>query len=134
MSELVLSPHPTREGYFVLARSFRYVGARDVFTVPEGFVTDFASVPRFLWPLLPPYGRHGRAAVVHDWLYLQRPEVTTRARGVMFRDLMPRRDADGIFRRIMIESGVPRWKAWLLWAGVRLGGWRSWGKRRTRGT
>lgn len=37
--------------------------------VPAGFVTDFASVPRALWPLLPPNGRYGKAAVIHDYLY-----------------------------------------------------------------
>jgi len=38
-------------------------------TVPAGFVTDFASVPRVLWSLFPPIGEYGKAAVVHDWLY-----------------------------------------------------------------
>jgi|SRR6185436_3141172 len=37
--------------------------------VPAGFITDFASVPRFLWWLLPPNGRYGKAAVIHDYLY-----------------------------------------------------------------
>lgn len=36
--------------------------------VPDGFVTDGASVPRALWWLFPPTGRYFLAAVVHDYL------------------------------------------------------------------
>lgn len=38
-------------------------------TVPAGFQTDFASVPRFFWRLFPPTGNYCPAAVIHDWLY-----------------------------------------------------------------
>jgi len=37
-------------------------------TVPAGYRTDFASIPRLVWPLLPPVGRGGKAAIIHDWL------------------------------------------------------------------
>jgi len=36
--------------------------------VPAGYATDFASIPRFFWRILPPWGNYGKAAVVHDWL------------------------------------------------------------------
>ena len=36
--------------------------------VPAGMITDFASVPRPLWNILPPTGGYGEAAVVHDHL------------------------------------------------------------------
>ena len=35
-------------------------------TVPAGYLTDGASVPRALWSLIPPWGAYGQAAVVHD--------------------------------------------------------------------
>jgi hypothetical protein len=38
-------------------------------TVPVGFVTDFASIPRAFWSLLRPDGIYAYAAVIHDWLY-----------------------------------------------------------------
>ena len=41
----------------------------DVIYVPEGYVTDLASVPRLLWALFPPHGRYAKAAIIHDWLY-----------------------------------------------------------------
>jgi hypothetical protein len=38
-------------------------------TVPAGFVTDFASTPRAIWAVLPPFGTYQKAAVIHDYLY-----------------------------------------------------------------
>ena len=46
----------------------RELGER-VIEVPQGFETDFASVPRFFWRVVPPWGRYSPAAVVHDYLY-----------------------------------------------------------------
>src|ERR1044071_7815295 len=43
----------------------------DTFTVPVGFVTDFATVPRFLIWKVRPYGPYTRAAVLHDWLLVE---------------------------------------------------------------
>jgi len=45
------------------------IGGLGVIHVPAGFITDFASVPRFFWRLFPPTGTYGKAAVVHDYLY-----------------------------------------------------------------
>lgn len=36
--------------------------------VPAGYLTDGASVPRIFWNLLPPWGKYGAAAIVHDYL------------------------------------------------------------------
>ncbi|NDU95703.1 DUF1353 domain-containing protein [Spirosoma terrae] len=38
-------------------------------TIPAGFCTDFASVPKLLWWIFPPVGDHILADVVHDYLY-----------------------------------------------------------------
>lgn len=60
-----------------VAREFRYmIGTEDSHmwvTVPAGYLTDGASVPRIFWSLIPPWGANGQAAVVHDLLceYLQ---------------------------------------------------------------
>lgn len=56
-----------------IAAPFDYaVGAPNGATivhVPVGFVTDFASIPRLFWNILPPTGWYGAAAVVHDYCY-----------------------------------------------------------------
>jgi hypothetical protein len=85
----------------------------DTFTVPSGFVTDLATVPRFLHWLTLPYGAYTRAAVLHDFLIVER---------INHRDSTLRvtsRDTDGIFRRIMQELGVGWAKRWTMWSAVR---------------
>lgn len=81
-------------------------------TVPLGFVTDFASVPRA--PLI--FWLCGdtsmEASVIHDYLYTIK--TFTRA------------SADAVLREASIASGVPRWRAWLMWAGVRCFGATHW--------
>lgn len=86
------------------------------FIVPAGFESDGASVPRFFWRVVfpPTDTRALRAAVIHDWLYRHQPKGWTRAQ------------ADALFRRLLIEDGVPSWRAWLAWAGVRAFGWIAW--------
>jgi hypothetical protein len=42
---------------------------KEVITVPNGFITDFASVPPVARWLIPKSGRHNQAAVLHDFLY-----------------------------------------------------------------
>ncbi|WP_139385602.1 DUF1353 domain-containing protein, partial [Salmonella enterica] len=41
----------------------------DVIEVPAGFVTDFASVPRIFWTILPSDGKYAKAAIIYDYLY-----------------------------------------------------------------
>lgn len=111
--------------------------------VPAGFETDFASVKPlrtvawmllasslavgWLWPMagaligslgygaLALYagvvGYGDAAAVIHDHLY-----ATAQ---------LSRAAADRVFYDALRASGVARWRAWLMYAGVRLGGhWR----------
>jgi hypothetical protein len=85
---------------------------------PAGFVTDLASVPRMPFAYLLAGGIGHAAAVIHDWLYCCHR--------------VPRSTADAVFYEALRVLGVPRWRAWLMWAGVRIGGahpWRASGQR-----
>jgi len=62
--------------------------------------------------------RSGRAAVVHDYLYV------SGGLGGRYR----RAEADAIFREALADLGVPPWKRTLLWAAVRVGGGSGWGR------
>ncbi len=78
---------------------------------PRGYITDLASAPRLVWPVCPPFGRYGKAAVLHDWLYYTR--------------LCPRAEADAVFLEAMAVGGVGGLRRRLLWAAVRLFGGRA---------
>lgn len=87
-----------------------------VFIVQEGFVTDFASVPRIPLAFLLTGDSAHEAAVIHDYIY--KTAATDR------------KTADAVFREAAIASGEPAWKAALMWAGVRAGGWVAWNHHR----
>lgn len=86
--------------------------------VPAGFETDLASTPWLLRWLIPPSGPWQRAAVIHDWLYTARPDGWTRVQ------------ADRLFREAMAAAGVSLGIRWVLWFGVRIGGWMGWSRSR----
>lgn len=86
--------------------------------VPPGFVTDFASVPRPLWWLFAPWGRHGHAAVIHDWGYYKQDR--------------PRREYDRIFHDAMRTLGVGWLKRRAMWLAVRGPGWFAWQANKRR--
>lgn len=84
------------------------------FVVPAGTETDFASVPRFLWGVVAPFGKHSVAAIVHDYAYRNA--------------LMTRWEADAIFRALMQRAGVGGIRRWFIWAAVRCFGWMFYGR------
>lgn len=80
--------------------------------VPRGFVMDFASVPQELQSFVSPVDRHGRAAIVHDYLYWEQR--------------CTREQADELMRAAMDESEVePVPSSGIYWA-VRWGGAAAW--------
>ena len=82
--------------------------------VPPGFVTDFASVPRVPIAFLLCGDTASKPAALHDFLYTAPHAVPDRA------------TADAIFREAAKAEGVPAWRCFMLWAGVRLGGASHW--------
>jgi len=110
LGDVVVKPIGPDGKRWELVQSFDYQGSKDTFTVPEGFTTDFASVPRFVVWLIPRYGRWTQAAILHDYLWHL-------ARQKEFK----KHEADGIFNRAMRELGVPYLRRWAMWAAVRWG-------------
>ena len=86
-----------------------------VITVPAGFDTDLASVPRLPAAWLIAGGTANAAAVVHDWLYR--------------RGKFDRATCDAVFAEAMAASGISLWRRALMWAAVRLGGWTGYQER-----
>jgi len=86
----------------------RYMGD-ELITVPEGFITDYASVPRIFWNIIPPSGRYARAAVLHDYLYKEL--------------IYDRLKCDQILLEAMKALNVAPWKRQVMFLAVRAGGW-----------
>jgi hypothetical protein len=88
----------------------------DVITVPEGFVTDLASIPQAFQGLISVNGRHRAPAILHDYLYSIRAFDGNRKR------------CDDLFLEAMASVGV-RWsQRWAMYLAVRVGGWVAWDK------
>ena len=121
-------------GSWELTSDLIYVGNRDQFLVPAGFTTDFASIPRIFQGLIPKHGRFDAAAIVHDYLYNVQPLVLHSNPNPGSFSLeyvrITRKEADGVFRRIMKELGVGWTRRNLMYRAVRLGGWAPWRKSR----
>jgi Protein of unknown function (DUF1353) len=80
--------------------------------VPTGFVTDFASIPRVFWSLLPTDGDYAYAAVIHDYLYWTQER--------------PRATADQIFKMAMQDFKIGNVTIETIYRAVRLGGGTAW--------
>lgn len=79
---------------------YRTDDPKDIIIVPKGFVTDFASIPRLFWSILPPSGsskrnKYGKCAVLHDYLYDKSCIYS-----------VSRKEADEIFLEAMVAMKV----------------------------
>jgi hypothetical protein len=92
-------------------------------TVPEGFVTDKASVPRVPIAYWLVGARGDGPAVIHDWL-----TQTQQHCGVK----VSRLTTDAVYHEALGaqmpwgDAAEPGWAAWAMWLGVRAGGWWAW--------
>ncbi|MFT7527694.1 MAG: hypothetical protein ACI9LY_002853 [Arenicella sp.] len=104
---------------FMLVRDMVYIlGQTDIsITVPKGFVTDFASVPKGLWSFgLSPHGKFSKAAIIHDYLYWTQG--------------CSRQQSDGIMLIAMKESKVEAVDQFALYEGLDLAGNPAWVENR----
>ena len=92
--------------------------SEEIITVPAGYITDFASVPRTFWSIISPIDRHAKAAVIHDYLY-DYPENYSR------------KEIDEIFLEALNVLDIKIWKTHCLYYGVRLFSWYRWNQLRT---
>jgi len=109
---------PVQDGrHWKLLSPFKYcadLGADgELITVPAGFISDLASIPRFLWDLYPPEGQWDWGAVVHDYLYVMAGVIPGATR------TYSKLDADNIFRDALALQGVGPITRNLMYAAVR---------------
>ncbi len=123
-SPLIVSPTQDRQTW-KLARQFSYhIGSkysRNYIRVPEGFETDFASIPKILIWTFPWWAKFSKPSIVHDWLY-NRHQIMS--------DWIKRKEADDVFLEAMLvdfrnhKSG--KLVAYLEYFAVRIFGFLAW--------
>lgn len=89
------------------------------FVVPGGLIIDGASVPRLMWPFMPPDGLHRGAALAHDYLYILRGRS-------FYGHRFNKAEADLVFYGLMREAGITDRKAYTAYAAVKWFGWPAW--------
>jgi len=102
---------------FQLIQQFRYSSSMGIITVPAGFLTDGASVPRVFWNILSPFGSYFPAALIHDYLY---------SKVSIWK--LTRKQADQLFLEAMKNVGVGWLTRHTIYRAVRLGGWKGYKK------
>ena len=108
---------------FKIHHEFTWRGPVVDIKVPIGFVTDFASIPRFARIIIPKLGKQNKAAVLHDYLY-QHHQLTIKG----LRLTVSRKEADITFLDSMEALGVAKWKRLIMFICVRAFGFLAWRK------
>lgn len=90
--------------------------------IPKRFKTDFATIPKIFWSILPPIGRANLAFIIHDYLYQSKDP-----RGRKFADKemlywmqklgLDEKKVFGIRPKTKVIYRVVRWKGSKYWRG-----------------
>jgi hypothetical protein len=118
---LELTDKTTRDGALLwrLAEDYHVQVGCGAFTIPKGFHTDFASVPRFLQPLLSEHAIRSVPSVAHDWLYFNGE---------------PKRIADAVFFELLGDlKDVPEWQRLVMFTAVEWFGGAAYKAHRDKG-
>jgi len=98
-------------------------------TIPPNFVTDFASVPFLFRGMVPRWGKHGRAAIIHDYLYWEQNLKIKEADNVLteiLKECKKRKEADIILEEVMTEYNVSFINRKIIYFAVRRFGCWAW--------
>jgi hypothetical protein len=86
-----------------------------VILIPKGFRFDGASIPNLVWGLInlkPTDAQVLIPALAHDFFYTYH--------------IFSREKSDKLFRDLLVQNGVNKWKVETMYRAVRMFGWRSW--------
>ena len=88
-------------------------------SIPDGFVTDGATIPRLFWSWIPPMGPYGQAAVLHDYLrqtMILKTSLEADAQTIS----LSIKDTDRLFLEAMTVLNVPVFKREVMYDAVRV--------------
>lgn len=87
-------------------------------TIPAGFRSDLASIPKLLRVIFDVNGKHRESAVFHDYLYSHKGRLA----GIKYSRLR----CDWEFLVAMSTQDVGFLERWAMFIGVVIGGWWAW--------
>lgn len=92
----------------------------ELYLVPKGFKTDWATIPRFLWFITSPVDDARLSATLHDWNYSLKGSTG-----------ISRKKSDELFKESLKYDipPSPEWKRILMYLTLRLFGSIAWNKK-----
>lgn len=102
---------PFYEYHYQTCKQIKFTVNDRQFVIPANFETDLASIPKVAWPIMAPaHSSLIRAAIVHDYFYRKTCDFT-------------RYETDLIFYHMLVNDGVSRTRASIMFYAVRWFGW-----------
>lgn len=91
-----------------------------IITIPKGFEWDLSSVPKRLWSIMPPDGDFAIAALIHDYLYVNKGKIMDRKSSD--KEMLTWSRAINTTQKISFK----RIDNYVRYIGVRIAGWWVW--------
>jgi hypothetical protein len=111
---------PYQDEKFKTCREYKVKINNERIIIPARFVTDLASIPRFIWPIVSPMrSKTITPAVLHDYLYAN-PNGHSR------------QFADDVFYAALLKNGLSKGSAYRYYATVRTFGWMFFNKKKEK--
>jgi len=110
--------YSVRKKSWILTQDFYFADGLYLIRVPKEFEFNLASVPRFLWIIIPPFELSILAPLIHDYIY--------RTDGIVENVKYTRLETDKLFKILMKREGVSNFKANISYLAVRALGWIHW--------
>ena len=108
---------PLSNGNYILTKSYKIrLDNGDLITVPKGYQTNGADIPRIFWRLYPPYSpEYMPAVVIHDYLCDKAVETAKDKKDLQALFLY----ADNAFREILEKLNIKQSKVKTFYNAVR---------------
>jgi hypothetical protein len=90
--------------------------------VPQGFVTDYCSVPRVPFAYMLFGGKYNRTGVLHDALYGNWHQIKLVHSATRYELVITKELADLILHQSLIDEGAWSTTAWVMYQGVNVFG------------
>ena len=105
------------KNHFVLTKDFVFInennGIKKYITIPKGYVTNGADIPRFFWRLFPPFSpEYLPAVIIHDF-FCDEAEKLNNSKELY-------KHADTLFKEALKALRVSSWKVTIFYNAVRL--------------